>query len=454
MKNIVIIGAGLSGTLLTINLIEQGGSGGPVHITLIDRNPERDLGPAYSSREEALLLNVTAGRMGAYSSAPGHFLQWVRKKGLSAGEWDFLPRLLYREYIQELYQQAMKKKAKGTAMTRIQGEVTDISIRNGKAEVFTENHAFHADQVVLALGNFPPRHLLLANRSFIQSRHYFQNPWPDQVLDSISKDETVVLIGTGQTTVDLLVRLNRIRHEGKMIAVSRHGLFPLAHSTFKEYPSFREEIMKQNSIAGILRVVRLHIKKSKELGQDANAVMDSMRPYTQELWMNLTSEEKARFLRHVFRYFEILRSRIPPESEEVVKRLQESGQLTVVRGRITDLVPQDHHLEMIYIPAGKSRPETIASPRVINCMGPETDYLKVDHPLIKNLLNKAELQPDPFHLGMNALPNGAILHSDGTAHNILYTLGFPLRGIIWETLAAPEIRAQAEQLAHRLLQKP
>ncbi len=72
MKNITVIGAGLSGTLLTMNLFKQH-SDKPVFIKWIDRNSENDMGPAYSTNE-AYLLNVPVELMGAFSKNPEHFL--------------------------------------------------------------------------------------------------------------------------------------------------------------------------------------------------------------------------------------------------------------------------------------------------------------------------------------------------------------------------------------------
>ena len=91
------------------------------------------------------------------------------------------------------------------------------------------------DKAVLALGNFPPRHPPIENRSALESERYVRNPWDPAVLDCLSRRDTVFLIGTGQTTVDLAVALHRRAHEGRIIALSRRGLLPLAHRGFDPY---------------------------------------------------------------------------------------------------------------------------------------------------------------------------------------------------------------------------
>ncbi|HSD63157.1 MAG TPA: FAD/NAD(P)-binding protein [Ignavibacteriaceae bacterium] len=48
----------------------------------------------------------------AYSDNPGHFVEWVNKKGIEASEGDYLPRKLYREYIHKMFREALEGKGK------------------------------------------------------------------------------------------------------------------------------------------------------------------------------------------------------------------------------------------------------------------------------------------------------------------------------------------------------
>jgi uncharacterized NAD(P)/FAD-binding protein YdhS len=66
-------------------------------------------------------------------------------------------------------------------------------------------------------------------------------------------------------------------------------------------------------------------------------------------------------------------------------------------------------------------------------------------------MRRGLIRPGPAQLGIDALPNGAIIGQDGTASGVLHTLGSTMRGVLWEVLAVPEIRMQAERLARALL---
>ena len=89
--------------------------------------------------------------------------------------------------------------------------------------------------------------------------------------------------------------------------------------------------------------------------------------------------------------------------------------------------------------------------KVINCTGPRSDYSKYQHPLLINLLARGLIDHDPLALGINATPEGQVLAYRGGPVAWLYTLGAPLKGVLWECTAVPEIRTQAKSLATRLL---
>jgi uncharacterized NAD(P)/FAD-binding protein YdhS len=271
------------------------------------------------------------------------------------------------------------------------------------------------------------------------------------MIDSLAQDDCVFLIGSGQTTIDLIVALQKRAHQGRIIALSRRGILPLVQKGFETYPSFYEEIKDATRLLDIFRTVRKHLKRAEALGIGVRAVIDSLRPDTQALWSGLPLDEKRRFLRHGFRYWEIIRSRIPPESQAIIEGMCASGQLEIIQGRIRDLVETNGAMEVRYSTPGSPQDETIQASLVINTIGPESNYEMVDHSLVRNLMRRGLIRPGPAGIGMDARPDGAVISRDGTASSILYTIGPAMKGVLWEVIAAPEIRLQAEELAGLLL---
>jgi uncharacterized NAD(P)/FAD-binding protein YdhS len=450
MTDIAIIGAGLSGRLLAVNLLRQATH--DVSIQMFERGEANSMGAAYSSNEGYLLLNVPACRMGAFSEDAEHFLKWVREKGISAGPWDFLPRKLYRDYVFSLLEESQLTGRNGSSFELIRGEVIDLQPGQNGATLYVQGKgAFPAHKVVLALGNFPPRNPHITNRVALTSHRYVRDPWAFSGFSSLQGNERVVFIGSGQTMVDLLVGLYRRGHTGRIVSISRRGILPLAHKGFEPYPSFYAEIKDSTCLLEILRSVRRHLDEADRHGIDIRSVIDSLRPDTQELWLALPEAEKRRFLRHLFRYWEIIRSRIPPESDLIIQQLCASGQLQIIPGRIRNMVENETGIEVHYSSPEGIREEVVKASLVINCIGPESDIERVEHPLVKNLLRRGLVRPGPARLGIDAQPQGAVIGRQGETSGFLYTMGSMMKGILWEVIAVPDIRLQAEQLAGLLL---
>ena len=450
MKEITIIGAGLSGTLLSIKLLGQKPLQ-PVHVRLVDRFGENTLGPAYTTNEEHL-LNVPAEIMGVYSDHPEHFLEWVNNKGITASKGDYLPRKLYREYIHTMFHDALEQKSEKISFDRIQGEAEDLEISEDRPALYLEDgRKFRTDKVVLALGNSLPLNPETKNNSYKSDNRYIRDPWDPTVMKTFSPDDKILFIGTGQTTIDIAAALYRKKHRGQMTSISRRGLFPLMQKKTDPYPSFYDELEGLTDIPSVLSIVRKHIRNAEEKGLDPRSVIDSLRPHTKFIWMNLRSEEKRRFLRHVFRYWEIIRSRIPPASEDTMNMLKRSGQFKVITGRITDIISSDGAMEVKYTERGTDEEKSLSAEYVVNCIGSCQDYDKIDNKFIRNLVRRGIIHADPAHLGINALPEGPVLQRDGKPSDTIFTIGVPLKGIVWESIAAPEIRAEAELLSESLL---
>src|SRR5271170_4901952 len=97
--SIAIIGAGFSGTLLSLHLLRR--CPPSTRIYLIERNRQFGRGQAYSTPNPSHLLNVPAGRMSAFHDQPSHFLDWLQNQpesalmGIEPATGTFVPRELF-----------------------------------------------------------------------------------------------------------------------------------------------------------------------------------------------------------------------------------------------------------------------------------------------------------------------------------------------------------------------
>lgn len=88
---------------------------------------------------------------------------------------------------------------------------------------------------------------------------------------------------------------------------------------------------------------------------------------------------------------------------------------------------------------------------VVNCTGPNGDVSSSDSPLLESLCASGAVRPHPLALGLDTCGDGAVRDARGHTSETLFAIGPLRRGELWETTAVPEIRAQAQALARRLV---
>ncbi|MFB2974546.1 FAD/NAD(P)-binding protein [Aerosakkonema sp. BLCC-F183] len=468
---IAIIGGGFSGTMVAAHLLRKVTFS--LDIKLIEKRPAIGKGVAYGTKYTCHLLNVPAAKMSAFPDDPEHFLRWVQKEEISRGNLvpsgvqpnTFVPRKIYGEYIQAVLDEAETAAKENVRLERIKNEAVSIlPDANGATISLSTGQNLRVDKVVLALGNFPPSDPFVQDKSFYTSLRYVSYPWSAQALSDLELDDGVLLIGSGLTMLDLAVALKEQGHAGAIHVVSRHGLLPYPHKFTKPYPTFLNVETAPKNIRALVRLVRQEVKNAIAQDCDWRAVLDSLRPITQQLWQQLPLNEQRRFLRHVRIYWEVHRHRVSLGVADTVSEMLHSGQMVVHAGRIQAYDEDDrgvnvsirkrHIRKKNYAESeseNTSEHEVVRVQRVINCTGTECDYRKFGHPLIQNLRSHGFIRSDALAIGLDVAPNGALLDVDGMVSQILYTLGPPRQGRLWETTAVPEIRVQAAALAEELL---
>jgi hydroxyacylglutathione hydrolase len=87
---------------------------------------------------------------------------------------------------------------------------------------------------------------------------------------------------------------------------------------------------------------------------------------------------------------------------------------------------------------------------VINCAGASLDYRKAVSPLFHGMLEAGEITPGFAGAGLRSTPEGALIDCDGRVSDRLFSIGPARLGVLFESIAIPEIRQQASDLASLL----
>ncbi|WP_375771081.1 FAD/NAD(P)-binding protein [Archangium gephyra] len=448
--DVLVVGGGASGTLVAAQLLRN--AVGPLRVALLERTERVGPGLAYSTDSASHLLNVPAGRMSAFPEDPEHFLRWMRRLEPATAPGDFVQRRRYGQYLEAVLREAREGAAPGVGLELLQGEVQSLSQVGGLARVvLARGPVLEARAVVLAVGNALPADLPVADGGLYASPRYVRSPWTEGALRHVRPHHPVLLIGTGLTMVDTVLSLAERNHEGRIHAISRHGLLPQVHrpGVVAGPPVAPAEPQRVRSILGTLR----HQARRTQEGGDWRAVVDSLRPMTASLWRGLPEPERRRFLRHLRSFWDVHRHRMAPAVNDLLQQLQSTGVLRIHAARVRNFQLADEGWVLARVrPRGFSREATFRVQHVINCTGPDASIGR-GHPLLRGLLESGLVRADALGLGLATDAEGALLDAGGRVSGLLYTLGPLRRGDLWESTAIPEIRTQALSLSRRLLEQ-
>lgn len=448
--DVLIVGGGFSGTMLAVQLLRQSCS---LSIGIVDRGSAPGRGLAYCSPHRFHLLNVPAGEMSAFPDVPDDFLRWARIN-FDAGvkERSFLPRSTYGNYVGDLLKKTLSQNGH-QRFEWVRGEV--LFLRRRRREGFIveteEGSKILSRTVVLATGNFPPSDPGVPGLEF-PSPAYFPSPWSTNALQNLDATGSVMLLGSGLTSLDLIMALKSRAFRGTIHVLSRKGLFPHARRQvrpFEPWPIFWDK-NSPGTARGLLRLVRRQVEIAEERGIDWRAVIDSLRSVTREIWGSLPIQEQRRFLRHVRIYWDVHRHRVAPEIADLLTDMRSEGQVQLHTGMLTRYSSSSNGAEVAFWDRKAQSERALKVDRVFNCTGSETDCRRIGDSLVSSLFAQGLARPDPLFLGLHATESCQLLDHKGDASRHLYAIGPPLKGTLWETTSVGEIRQQALELAQRL----
>ena len=403
--HVAIIGGGASGVLTAAQLHRQQPD---LSVALIDSTGS-GRGLAYGTPHLVHLLNVPAANMSAFPDQPEHFHYWLRQIDPWAARGTFAPRKLYGDYLSQVLEEACRAPSK---VERITG--TAVAVERGgegpsRWRVTLEGgERLEANTVILALGNLPPA-LLSAARNLKSSR-YFNDPWVPGALgvatavvsressvvsagvrrkspagaessgsskaaavishqssgdsprsstldprpdSGLTADDSVLLIGTGLTAIDVVLALRSAGFQGTIHALSRRGLLPRSHAPCTPRPL--PDDLPIDSALGMLQWLRAEIRRAESEGQDWRGVIDALRPRTAEIWGRWSERDRASFLRHARAYWEVHRHRAAPQIAMAIEAEIQTGTLMIHRGRIEAIEEREDGLLVSFRATGPER---------------------------------------------------------------------------------------------------
>lgn len=457
--DILIIGGGLSGTMLAAQLMRLPGKR---RVLVIEPRAELGRGEAYSAVELGHTLNANAARMSVDPDDPDDLTRWLTEY-LAAGGWPqaaeqpvpvselFPPRGMFGLYVQQRLAEAQAQGAlHGSTVEHVQAEVVDLQTRSDAVQLtLNDGRCLEGAFAVLATGLFPVARTPQTGDGGLKTAGL--DPWDVTGMQQLDPQSTVLIIGSGLTMVDAVVSLEQAGHRGPIDVFSRHGLLPQVRRQPPAWVDFLAEDASIRTPLQLLRELRRHCRDAEAQGIDWQAPLDTVRAHIARLWSQATDVQRRQFVRHVRPWWESHHHRSPPLSAELVERLHREGRLSIHAATFQGLEPATEGVSIRLRRRGKIHSRVVHGAALINSSGIEYDWRRVARPLPQQLLARGLVQPGPLALGIAARADGAVLDAHGQAASRLFAMGPPLRGMWWESTAVNDVASQAKALAERLV---
>lgn len=447
-SDVAIIGFGFGGLMVLANLVRHAQA--PCSVTVFAEDT-RGTGLAYGTTNTLHLLNVPARNMSAFPQESGHFLSWLATKEAEAarqslglktlpGADDFSPRALYAHYLASIRRTALDEaQQKNIAVQFIPAAVEQLVPADGGWQITAGAQQLSAQRVVIATGHeVKPVFAALAHEAIIE------NPWSLMAEDALAfGHRPVVMIGTGLTSVDMVLSLRRMGYHGVVHMISRNGLLPLPHKPVTmPYVLDADALLAQPNLLAVLRYVRGAIRTHARAGGDWRAVIDALRPYATTLWQKLNARDQRSFIRRLATVWNIHRHRMAPDIAAILQQEIATGKVKLAASQHFNPSIEDGKLKLA-VQWREHGQEILHPAAIMNCTGPELNWARSKRPLLQQLLQQN-------HVVAHATRMGVVADNQYRIGTQLYAIGNPMIGQFWESTAVPELRVQATTLAEVL----
>ncbi|MCT2594732.1 FAD/NAD(P)-binding protein [Streptomyces sp. N2-109] len=466
----------------------------PGSLTVFEPSPHLWRGRAYQVDTETLRVNTESHDMSVRTGDPGHFDRWLQARDRLTGIREgvdrmtgarFPPRSVYGEYLEqtayaalgELRRQGWRVDIIGEAVTSADRLSHEVALRTGpgRAMVF--------DYVALCVGGDGAQdaYELSGTAGFVG------DPYPlARTLDGIGEQDHVAVIGSGLTSVDIILALAARGHQGRISLLSRRGVLPgvrqkpvpfeLRHFTPERVRALarkRRELSVED-IAGVLRaefrdadadldavvteILRVDLEDPAERLRRQIAEVDSPHlglrilqravPETgPDCWPVLREQDKVQLLRAHYRTIMSLCCPMPPSSASVLLELVEAGQLQLVTG-LLDIAPASGGGFGVVAADGTE----FGADKVVNAVSAAEGRIPSGARSLASSLMRCRAAVRHPRGGLRLAPATSRLTSGGRPDPRLYGLGNIAAGELFFTFGVPSLVDRSRDIAGAVLE--
>jgi uncharacterized NAD(P)/FAD-binding protein YdhS len=448
---VAIVGGGFSGAALAWHLA-RAHRAERLSISVIEPRPALGGGLAYSSEEPSHRVNVPATRMSLALDDPQHFERWLTGSGELERDTDAIwkngdiypRRRVFGRYVAE----HLAPHLGSGAVRHVEGRATRVT-RDAKGAgwtVHTSAGPVAADIAVLA-ATHPLPDVPTALASLAEAPGFIADPYAASALAAIGPEASVLIVGSGLTSADMVAELDRRGHRGRILALSRRGLRSRGHPDVRGEPFGDFASVPATTALRLLETIRATLAAARAANVNWQSVFDQLRLQGPMLWAALAPRERARLVRQLRVFWDVHRFRIAPQVASVLDRRHAAGTFDSIAARLVASNHEDDSLAVSFQRRGQTRIETARFDAVINTTGPAHGQALQLNPALHSLTEAGLIRADQYGLGIETSPDSRAIGRDGSAAATLFVAGPLARGTFGELMGLPEVARHAQVVA-------
>lgn len=489
---VAVIGAGGASVAFLHQLVAEIGrdQAESMRVVVFEARPQVGPGLAYQDDVQTALLNRNAETMSVSASDYSTFSAWLRWKAhhedelkpVSAADLTsaYVPRATFGRFLSDFFQESCAAASKKGLEIEIIRHAVNTIRRGERYQIRHGDQVLYADSVLLAVGNTGPRdHYHLSGHA-----RFISSPYPlKHNIVPLHTADSICIIGTGLTAVDIAVTLADKGYRGKIDMVSNTGHLPyvrglqgaahqLRYLTQAALANLSAAGTRKASLRSVFRLLRAELRAvgccwrdlldshslpverlRKELAEAGQArlwqrVLAATNDVIEQAWHLLPGSDQQLVMKRYAHAWLARRAPMPAANARVLLSMIEAGQLRLLAGAPSFDRGEPGCLSATH--AGDNTPQRYDY--VINATGAaKWVQCEEDSPLIWQLLQDGYAVSDPLGGIRVDFATGALIDEDNEPDWNMRALGHITSGTYFFVSSLEMIARRAQHIAGHVL---
>jgi uncharacterized NAD(P)/FAD-binding protein YdhS len=449
-----IIGGGFTGGTLAFHLVSNPDLG-PARIIIFEPRRKLGAGLAYDTSDPVHRINVPATRMSIDPQQPEHFSEWIEKTGAVKGDSGVVGRdgqlFPRRQVFGDYVNSHVAPLVETGRIEHVCEKVEKVGKNVNGWTVETEGGSQHPVDLLVIATSHPSPAAPRALVSILEGHPRFvADATIPNALGAIRADDSVLVVGNGLTSADVIASLIENGHRGRITAISRRGLRSRGHASAPQEPYGDFTTRPIRSARLLTRRIRETIREAEVFDVSWHAVIDAVRGQGRVIWQNLPVSERKKIVRHLRPFWDVHRFRIAPQVEYAIVEATERGQLETLSASIAVVSYHDSRIRAA-LKLAKGRGTVIRDfDAVVVTTGPAHGGILQSQVFLEQLAEEGVITSDPARLGIACDENSQAIDRDGKPVAGLFIAGPLARGTFGELMGLPQVTEHAVEVSFQV----